>query len=73
MNAIIIALAITVIVSIGFLAMFVVLRVAIRAEGSHLSPSSAPHTRTENAARGLLGLYVRREIEKTPVPSDIRR
>jgi hypothetical protein len=67
MNAITVSLAIGAVVSSGFLAVFVVLLIGMRTEGSHLSPSSAPHTRMESAARRLLGVYVRREPEQTPV------
>lgn len=61
MSATILVLAIAAMVSLGFLAVFVVLIIGIRAEGSHLSPSDARHTRVESAARRLLGVYVRRE------------
>jgi hypothetical protein len=73
MNTIILILAIAAVVSVGFLAVFVMLLIGMRTEGSHLSPSSASHTRTESAARWLLGLYVRRELEKTPIQYDVRR
>jgi cobalamin biosynthesis protein CobD/CbiB len=66
MNAITVTLAIAAVVGSGFLAVFVVLLIGTRTEESHLSPSSAPHTRMENAARRLLGVYVRRDPEKTP-------
>lgn len=73
MSAAILALVIAAIVGLGFLGMIAILLIAMRTEGPHLSPSSAPHTRTERAARRLVGLYVRREPEKTPIRSDVRR
>ena len=67
-------LAIAAVVSAGFLAVFVMLLIAMRTEGSHLSSSRAPHTRIESAARRLLGVYVRREFEKTSAQyGDVRR
>jgi hypothetical protein len=73
MNTIILILAIAALVSLAFLAVFVMLLIGMRTESGHLSPSSAPHTRTENAARRLLGLYVRRELKQTPAQYDVRR
>ncbi len=74
MNAITITLAIAALVSSGFLALFAVLLIGTRTEGGRLRPSTAPHTRMETAARRLLGVYVRREPEKTPVQyEDMRR
>ena len=73
MNSVILVVAIAAVVSLGFLAVFVMLLVGMRTEGSHLSPSSGPHTRTESATRRILGLYVRREFEKTPAQYDARR
>jgi hypothetical protein len=72
-SPVILTLAIAAIVSLGFLTVFAILLIGMRSEGSYLSPSSAPHTRTERTARRLLGLYVRRELEKTPVQPGIRR
>jgi hypothetical protein len=66
-------LAVTVVASLGFLAVFVMLLIGMRTEGSQLRPSSASHTRTESAAHRILGLYVRREIEKTPADQAVRR
>lgn len=73
MNTIILILAIAAIMGLGFPAVFVMLLIGMRTEGSHLSPSSASHTRVERAARRLLGLYVRRELKQTPVQYDVRR
>ena len=74
MSTTILILAIAAMVSLGFLAVFVVLIIGMRTEGNHLSPSDALHTRMESAARRLLGVYVRREIEKTPIRyDDVRR
>jgi hypothetical protein len=67
-------LAVAAVASLGFLAIIVMLHIGMRTEGSHLSPSSAPHTRIESANRRLLGVYVRRELEKTRVQyEDVRR
>jgi len=68
MNATTLILAIAATVSLGFLAVFVMLIIGMRTEGNHLSPSDAYHARMGSAARRLLGVYVRREIEKTPIP-----
>jgi hypothetical protein len=65
-------LAIAAMVSLGFLAVFVVLIIGMRAEGNHLSPSDALHTPMESATRRLLGVYVYREIEKIPTRYDVR-
>jgi len=73
MSTVILSLAIVAMLSLGFLAVFAVLLIGMRTEGSHLSPSSAPHTHAEILARRLTGLYVRRELEKTPVRPDVRR
>jgi hypothetical protein len=74
MSTTILILVIAAMVSLGFLAMFVVLIIGMRTEGNHLSPSDALHTRMERAARRLLGVYVRREIEKTPIRyNDMKR
>jgi hypothetical protein len=62
-NTVILVLAMTAVMSIGFLAVFVMLLIGMRTEGSSLSPSSAPHTRMQGAARRLLGVYVRRETK----------
>ena len=64
MSIITVILAMTAVVSIGLMAVFVVLLIAIRTGGRHLSPSSASHIRMESAARRLLGLYVRRESSR---------
>jgi type II secretory pathway component PulJ len=64
MSATILILVIAAMVSLGFLAMFVVLIIGMRTEGNHLSPSDALHTRMERAARRLLGVYVRRESRR---------
>jgi hypothetical protein len=73
MNAVILILAVTAVASLGLLAVFVMLLVGMRTEGSQLSPSSASHTRTESVARRILGLYVRRAIEETAVEYGVRR
>jgi hypothetical protein len=73
MNAVILALVITAIVGLGFLGMIAALLIAMRTEGSYLSPTNAPHTRTERTARRIAGLYVRRELEKVQARSDVRR
>ena len=73
MNTIILILAISAVVSLGFLAVLMMLLIGMRTEGRHLSPSSSPHTRTESVARRILGLYVRRAIEETPVEYGVRR
>jgi hypothetical protein len=70
MSTTILILAIAAMVSLGFLVVFVLLIIGMRAEGSHLTPSNARHTRMESSARRLLGVYVRREIEKTPIRYD---
>jgi hypothetical protein len=72
MNTVIPMLAVTPVASLGFLAVFVMLLIGRRTEGSQLSPSSASHTRTESVACRILGLYVRREIDKTPVDYGVR-
>jgi hypothetical protein len=68
MSPVILALAIAAIVGLGFLGMIAILLIAMRTEGLYLSPTSAPHTRTERMARRLVGLYVRRELEKDAGP-----
>jgi hypothetical protein len=73
MNLVILILVIAAIAGLGFLAMIAILLIAMRTEGPYLSPTSAPHTRMERTARRLVGLYVRRELEKLPVRSDVRR
>lgn len=73
MTPVILSLVIAAIVGLGFLAIFAILLIAMRTEGLSLSPSSASHTRAERAARRLVGLYVRRELENTSVRSDVRR
>ena len=74
MNTIILTLAIAAAMSLGFLVVFVMLLIGMRTEGSHLSPSSASHTRLGSAARRILGVYVRRELKETPVQyEDVRR
>jgi hypothetical protein len=73
MSTVILILAIAAVVSLCFLVVFVMLLIGMRTEGSHLSPSGASHTRMESAARRILGLYVRRELEKTPVHYAERR
>jgi hypothetical protein len=73
MSAVILTLAIVAMASFGFLTLFVILLIGMRAEGSQLRPSNAAHTRTESVARRILGLYVRREIETTPTECDLRR
>jgi hypothetical protein len=62
MAVIILSLAIATAVSLGFLAVFVLLLIGMRAESRQLSPSTAPHTRTGSAVRRILGVYVRREL-----------
>jgi hypothetical protein len=71
MSPVILSLVIAAIVGAGFLAIFAILLIAMRTEGPYLSPSSAPHTHTERTARRLVGLYVRRELEETPVRSTL--
>jgi len=56
MSTVILTLALTVTVSVGFLTLFVMLLIGMRSEGIHLSPSSAVHSRTESMARRLTGL-----------------
>jgi hypothetical protein len=73
MNAMILILAIAALASLGFVAVFAVLLMGMRTEGSHLSPSCASHTRTESAARRIVGLHVRCGLEKTPVQYEVRR
>jgi hypothetical protein len=73
MNAVILILAVAAVASFGFPAVFVMLLIGMRTEGRQLRPSSASHTRMESLARRILGVYVRREIEKTPVEYDLRR
>jgi hypothetical protein len=74
MNVVILILAVAAVVSLGFVAGFVMLLIGMRAEGSRLQPISACHTRTAIAARRLLGVSVRRELEKSPVQyDDVRR
>lgn len=73
MSAVILILAIVAMASLGFLAVLVILLIGMRTEGSRLSPSTASHTRAQSAARRILGLYVRREIEKTPADCDVGR
>jgi hypothetical protein len=63
-NTAILALAMGTVMGLGFLAVFVLLLIGMRAEGSVLSPSSAPHTRLQSAARRFLGVYVRRQNEQ---------
>jgi hypothetical protein len=65
MSTTILVLAIAAMVSLGFLTVFAVLIIGMRTEGNQLSPSDALHTRMGSAARRLLGVYVRRETEKT--------
>lgn len=73
MSAVILSLTIVAMASFGFLALFVILLIGMRAEGSQLRPSNAAYTRTESVARRILGLYVRREIETTPAECELRR
>jgi hypothetical protein len=73
MSAVILSLAVVAMASFGFLALFVILLIGMRAEGSQLRPSNAAHTGTESVTRRILGLYVRREIETTPAECDLRR
>ncbi len=73
MNPVILTLVIAAITGLGFLAMIAILLIAMRTESPYLSPTSASHTRLERTARRLVGLYVRRELEKMPVRSDVRR
>jgi hypothetical protein len=72
-SAVILSLAIVAMASFGFLALFVILLIGMRTEGSQLRPSNAAHTGTERVVRRILGLYVRREIETTPAECDLRR
>lgn len=65
MNAVITIVAIAAIVGLALLAVFVLLLVGMRTEGSHLSTSGAPHTRIGGAVRRLLGVYVRRPGDST--------
>ena len=74
MSATILTLTLAAMVSLCFLAVFMMLIIGMRTEGNHLSPSDANHTRMGSAARRLLGVYVRREIAKTPILyHDVRR
>lgn len=73
MSVVVLILAIVAMASLGFVAVFVILLIGMRAESIRLSPSSASHTRAESVARRILGLYVRREIEETPAEYDVRR
>jgi hypothetical protein len=73
MNTIIFALAIVTVTGLGFLVLLVMLLIGTRTEGRHLSPSSESHTPIESAARRLLGVYVRREPEKSAFQYDVRR
>jgi hypothetical protein len=73
MSAVILALGVVAMVIVGFLAVFVVLLIGMRSEGSQLIPTNESHTRTESMARRILGLYVRREIENTSAERDVRR
>lgn len=73
MNTIILALAIVAVTGLAFLVLLVMLLIGMRTEGSHLSPSSESHTPIECAARRLLGVYVRREFEKSALQYDGRR
>lgn len=73
MNPVILTLVIAAITGLGFLTMIAILLIAMRTEGPYLSPTSASRTRLERTARRLVGLYVRRELEKMPVRSDVRR
>jgi hypothetical protein len=73
MSTIILGLALAAMVSLGFLAVFAVLLIGMRTEGGQLSPTSAPHTRTESMARRLTGLYVRRELQNVSARPDARR
>jgi hypothetical protein len=73
MNPVILTLVIAAITGLGFLAIIAILLIAMRTEGPYLSPTSASHTRLEKTTRRLVGLYVRRELEETPVRSDVRR
>jgi hypothetical protein len=66
MNAIVLILAGGAAVTLLLLAVFVMLLIGMRAEGTWLRPSSAPHTRAGSAARRVLGVYVRRQAEETP-------
>jgi hypothetical protein len=67
MNAIVLILAGGAAATLCLLAVFVMLLIGMRTEGARLKPSSASHTRTGNAVRRVLGVYVRRESEETPI------
>jgi hypothetical protein len=73
MNTITFALSIVAVTGLGFLVLLVMLLIGMRTEGSHLSPNSEPHTPIEGAVRRLLGVYVRRECEKSALQYDVRR
>lgn len=60
MNAIVLILAGGAAVTLLLLAVFVMLLIGMRAEGTRLRPSSGPHTRAGSAARQVLRVYVRR-------------
>jgi hypothetical protein len=72
MNAIIPILAITAVVALGLLAVFVMLIIGMRTEGSYMSPSSAPRTRAGYVTRRILGAYVR-QAEDVPGQYDKAR
>jgi hypothetical protein len=74
MNAIVLILAAGAAATLSLLAIFVMLLIGMRTEGAQLKPTSASHTRTGNAARRVLGVYVRRAIDETPAQfEDLRR
>jgi hypothetical protein len=74
MNAIVLILTGGAAVTLCLLAIFVMLLIGMRTEGTRLRSSNAPHTRAANAARRVLGVYVRREVKQTPAEfEDLRR
>jgi hypothetical protein len=72
-KAIILILVITAVVTLGLLAVSVMLLIGMHTEGSHMSPSNAPRTRAGSAARRILGAYVRQSEEAPSTYDDARR
>jgi hypothetical protein len=66
MNAVILvpAMAAVVITGAGFLAVLVMLPIGMRAEGKRIRQSSTGRICTRNAARLILGVYVRDEHQE---------
>ena len=70
MSTTIFILAIAATVSFGFLAVFVVLIIGMRAEGNHLSPSDALHTPWKVRPARLLGVLRLPRNRKIPIRYD---